>query len=1167
MKITSLKALNINSLKGKTEIDFESLIQESSIFAITGPTGSGKSTILDIISCALYGRTVRLKNPNDLMSRHTGEAYCEVEFEIKGRAYRSSWSQKRARNKYNGKFQTAKMELFDITDNKILSQKSREVPKKIEELSGLDFSRFTQSMMLAQGGFDAFLKADEKERSALLENITGTQIYADISKSVFEKHRGFAQDIDTDEKVLEAIELLDDELVVQKQKELNVNINLKKNSDNKLKKLTLSLNWLTAVSKLTQESQKYENEFLDAYKIKEDNKSSFNKLDLANRALNVSVTFSRYEQLQQSISLDKEEILRLSSELESLDKEIQQKDEAYIIANKELKKESEVFEYENQKLKLTYEIQTKEQQISEDIVKINSSTKSLNKNLDKNSTTLIAIDKEYKKLIKKIESNNSYLSLNAIDKELISTIGIIKQNMDNYQEEEKTFFKNQKKLDNITKAFKAEISKQKLIQDRVNKSLELFKEKELSYKNLEDMDTDEEGIQTYLKEIELLIKIENEQKEYETNKLQVKPLKEMRLLLVSGIDDVKQHIHTLRDKKVKEQQLKNYEEDRKKLIDGEACFLCGSTTHPYIENLLEIYHNDTDVKIDALTKDLELKDNSLKSLDKQIVTLQTKIEASEIELQGLNKKLSLKIFNDNKEDLIKEREKFTQQLKQIKSNRIKKDTLLKEINMARATHQEEEKEVVIVALSLQKYESDKEQLSLLCISNQTNMNSLLEMLIVEFKKFGLELDLKILDIQYKELEDRKIKYIKTQEEATILGTEINSITLNKKECEMKIISLNEAILLDNKKLSELKDSIDKLSLQRIEILNVADLDSYEKDIIRNYKQVQEKYSLIQMELNALKIHFKEKFKHKKELDTKIEENIQRLCNLNNELQKLYEKNGFKDKNELKSAIISSEERKELTVVCNNIDEKLAQIQTLKTQTIERLQELQKESLTNRSIKELKILYSLLEQKTEELSQSIGSSKRELEINQKNSEKFKERILILQKKKDDFKVWIKLNELVGSADGTKFKKFAQGITLDQLINLANQHLNILSSRYTLSRNQNKLLDLEVIDAFQGNVIRSVSTLSGGESFIVSLSLALGLSELASQKITIDSLFLDEGFGTLDEESLEIALNALNLLQSSGKMVGVVSHIEALKECVPLQIKIVPNGDGTSFVEVN
>ena len=284
------------------------------------------------------------------------------------------------------------------------------------------------------------------------------------------------------------------------------------------------------------------------------------------------------------------------------------------------------------------------------------------------------------------------------------------------------------------------------------------------------------------------------------------------------------------------------------------------------------------------------------------------------------------------------------------------------------------------------------------------------------------------------------------------------------------------------------------------------------------------------------------------------------------LEKLYKENGFEGKEAFKSATLSTEEREALVAECRAIEDQYTHSLALKTQAAQKLAALKKEPLTDQPIEALETMQSLLQQKVDALSEMIGSDKRELKRDQENILKFKKQITALEKKKEAFKVWIKLNELVGSADGTKFKKFAQGITLDQLINLANQHLKLLSTRYILSRNQDKLLDLEIIDAFQGNVIRPVSTLSGGESFIVSLALALGLSELASQKIAIDSLFLDEGFGTLDEESLETALNALSLLQSSGKMVGVISHVEALKERIPLQIKVVPNGDGTSFIKI-
>jgi len=259
----------------------------------------------------------------------------------------------------------------------------------------------------------------------------------------------------------------------------------------------------------------------------------------------------------------------------------------------------------------------------------------------------------------------------------------------------------------------------------------------------------------------------------------------------------------------------------------------------------------------------------------------------------------------------------------------------------------------------------------------------------------------------------------------------------------------------------------------------------------------------------------------------------------------------------------------LAAKCKAIEERYTQIQTLKNDTAKKLKELQELKLSERELVSVNDELNELQNKIDELQKTIGSFEKELEINAANMKKHEDKIKDLEKKKDAFQVWVKLNEMVGSANGDKFAKFAQGITLDQLIYLANKHLEILSPRYELQRSleSNKLLEIEIVDGFQGDVVRPVSTLSGGESFIVSLSLALGLSSLASQKISIDSLFLDEGFGTLDSDSLELALNALNQLQSSGKMVGVISHVEALKERIPLQIKVEPKGDGTSELELS
>ncbi|WP_395747907.1 AAA family ATPase [Prosthecobacter sp.] len=163
-------------------------------------------------------------------------------------------------------------------------------------------------------------------------------------------------------------------------------------------------------------------------------------------------------------------------------------------------------------------------------------------------------------------------------------------------------------------------------------------------------------------------------------------------------------------------------------------------------------------------------------------------------------------------------------------------------------------------------------------------------------------------------------------------------------------------------------------------------------------------------------------------------------------------------------------------------------------------------------------------------------------------------------------WGRLKELIGSADGAKFSRFAQSLTLRQLIGLANEHLKVLAERYRLMAAEGDELDLRIVDLYQANVDRPMESLSGGESFLASLALALGLSELASRHHPIDSLFIDEGFGTLDTETLEVALSALENLRSRGKTIGLISHVELLKERLTTQVRVVRGAGGTSRIEV-
>ncbi len=196
----------------------------------------------------------------------------------------------------------------------------------------------------------------------------------------------------------------------------------------------------------------------------------------------------------------------------------------------------------------------------------------------------------------------------------------------------------------------------------------------------------------------------------------------------------------------------------------------------------------------------------------------------------------------------------------------------------------------------------------------------------------------------------------------------------------------------------------------------------------------------------------------------------------------------------------------------------------------------------------------------------GEARQTLSINEQNKKQVKELLAEEKKAGDEFKKWSDLNGLIGSADGIKFSRIAQGITFDVLLRFANESLKKMSDRYILVRdneNTTSPLEINVIDNYQAGEQRPVSNLSGGESFVVSLALALGLSEMSSGRTQIDSLFIDEGFASLDENYLELALQTLSTLGNrQNKLIGVISHVKELKERIDTQIEVTPLSGGRS-----
>ncbi|MFV0290981.1 MAG: AAA family ATPase [Mangrovibacterium sp.] len=187
-------------------------------------------------------------------------------------------------------------------------------------------------------------------------------------------------------------------------------------------------------------------------------------------------------------------------------------------------------------------------------------------------------------------------------------------------------------------------------------------------------------------------------------------------------------------------------------------------------------------------------------------------------------------------------------------------------------------------------------------------------------------------------------------------------------------------------------------------------------------------------------------------------------------------------------------------------------------------------------------------------------------NQKGKDKIKQFEKELAEKNATAENWRKLNELFGSADGAKFKVLAQGCTLDVLLGYANKHLTDISQRYVLERASSDSLSLQVVDLDMLSEVRSIHSLSGGESFLISLALALGLSSLSSNRMHIESLFIDEGFGSLDADTLRVAMDALERLQTQGRKIGVISHVAEMTERITTQIRVIKNSNGRSSIKI-
>lgn len=306
--------------------------------------------------------------------------------------------------------------------------------------------------------------------------------------------------------------------------------------------------------------------------------------------------------------------------------------------------------------------------------------------------------------------------------------------------------------------------------------------------------------------------------------------------------------------------------------------------------------------------------------------------------------------------------------------------------------------------------------------------------------------------------------------------------------------------------------------------------------------------------------------------TLLSENSE-LENLSDELKKLesdfisalHEKN-FENEKIFNAAKVDYDELKKLQNRKQELDGEKNRLQGVKDNLEQKLKAESEKAITSRNLAELLPEFKEREKLINTLKEKIFTLKKNLSDRQKLKSQLKE---LDEKYKAQEKIssnWNALNSLIGSAKGDKFRVFAQNITLGMMIDLANSQLEKMNGRYVLmARPESSGLELSVIDKEQAGEIRPTENLSGGERFIISLALALGLSKISGNKSRIDSLFLDEGFGSLDEDALNTALDALGELRRDGRMIGIISHVQALQERIAVQIHVIPKHEGVSIIE--
>ncbi len=1179
MRILSLKIKNIHSLAGEHTINFDKPpLSESGIFAITGPTGAGKSTILDAITLALFDNTSRIKTTPKALSeqgaiitRGKKTAEAEIIYEANGKTYRSTWQ-------FNGK---TKQKRLYLPEGEVITSN---VPDKNAEIIGLNYEQFIKAVILPQGQFDKFLKADSDERIKILEKLTGTEIYRQLSIRAFEIYKEKLNDLNILKERLKEIKLLSANEIAGINEQIAAYSEIIKFLDKKQKEFLDKKQIKQQELKLLDKKSTAEKQLDAINKSLEELKSDLEKLELHKKILPLAPQILKYNDLTTQKNKIEEELHQLGTKQKGLQANLEKLEQEKLNLNKKITDLQEFINRAKPILEQITKLDTQKAQIKSITAQLDKNIASQKKKIETLGQQIDAITAELKQLQQDQTKIKGWQQENQILENLVGELSKIKSDFHKYGQlykDLKTLLNDNKKIiknkediliqpDKYSDTFYTETQKLIAKKDQITQKLsnapsqtEIHEEQKIIHEKLQILSSALSTVKT-IEELDKQIK--NIEKQIEKLQQDLKTLQEQELEQNKAVKYLQNNLKIAQLELEKQQLAQSSAFIREKLHNGDTCPVCG---HIFEQDKapqsktsdLDIYKN----KVKQAQEKLDEANNALKKIELEIQNLDSQITSQQNQKQttlAQIQKLKDEILQNFKTTKIEINQPTTANIQAYKN---KLNQRLQELNSYIELYQQldliDKKIIIFKNLHNQ-------------ITDYKNIKNIINQYKTQYKQYiG---NLKDANQALAKLEKYKNTWLESQKRLQEIEQRITSLKSSGKQLIAQIENTDK----DLQQIIKEKQYHTK-ELQILDNKRTALLKEIGEAPGTNVTQIQEKYqnsldflrqklSQIQQNIAKTQTSINETLHNITQNKQKLEQTINSINQAQQTLLAGLLPLGFESIEQAQKAILNQEKANQIEQKHTKLTQELKSINAQLQQINEELSQIRQiPGIEELKIDKLETDLHNIKELTNKIQQKTGNLSGTLEHNAQQETIFKQKTEEIQKAEKELSRWEKLNQLIGSSDGNKFQRLVQEINLRQLINEANIHLAKLTPRYQLwyEKDRNQKSDLIIIDNYLGGEKRSVKTLSGGETFLVSLSLALGLSSLASYKIDIHNLFIDEGFGSLDAGTLDIALSTLEKLQNeTNTQIGIISHVEALKERIPVKIYVKKVADGYSTVKV-